>query len=208
MWWCVHEELGGFQAEATNFDQERSCGWEEEGLQEEDDLSLGRFYLHQTDLPPLHLLLASLLVSSLTKNGWRNQGGLSSGYIKFIAENGSNDDSYSEEGLALFRVQGSGPENMQAIQVEPVASSLNSSYCYILHDGNIVFTWACNLTTTLDQELMERQLDVIKVWNYHTFLIFVYIYLSIILTTYIWSLALILHKICTVKSELDRSGKW
>ena len=32
------------------------------GLQEEDDLSLGTFYLHQTDLPPLHLLLASLLV--------------------------------------------------------------------------------------------------------------------------------------------------
>ena len=123
MWWCVHEELGGFQAEATNFDQERSCGWEEEGLQEEDDLSLGRFYLHQTDLPPLHLLLASLLVSSLTKNGWRNQGGLSSGYIKFIAENGSDDDSYSEEGFALFQVQGSGPENMQAFQVEPVSNS-------------------------------------------------------------------------------------
>ncbi|KAK8454992.1 hypothetical protein SEVIR_4G064000v4 [Setaria viridis] len=89
------------------------------------------------------------------------KGGLSSGYKKFIAENGI-DDSYSEEGLALFRVQGSGPENMQAIQVEPVASSLNSSYCYILHDGNTVFTWAGNLTTALDQELMERQLDVIK----------------------------------------------
>nr|CAB3469800.1 unnamed protein product [Digitaria exilis] len=94
------------------------------------------------------------------------QGGLSSGYKKFIAENGIDDDSYSEEGLALFRVQGSGPENMQAIQVEPVASSLNSSYCYILHDGNAVFTWAGNLTTALDQELMERQLDVIKVWSY------------------------------------------
>jgi len=51
---------------------------------------------------------------------------------------------------------------MQAVQVEPVASSLNSSYCYILHDGNTVFTWAGNLTTALDQELMERQLDVIK----------------------------------------------
>ena len=62
-------------------------------------------------------------MSSLTKNGWRNQGGLSSGYIKFIAENGSDDDSYSEEGLALFQVQGSGPENMQAIQVEPVSNS-------------------------------------------------------------------------------------
>lgn len=90
------------------------------------------------------------------------KGGLSSGYKRFIAENGIDDESYSEDGLALFRIQGSGPENMQAIQVEPVASSLNSSYCYILHDGHTVFTWAGNLTTALDQELMERQLDVIK----------------------------------------------
>ncbi|XP_062191990.1 villin-5-like [Phragmites australis] len=90
------------------------------------------------------------------------KGGLSSGYKKFVAENGIDDDSYSEDGLALFRIQGSGPENMQAVQVEPVASSLNSSYSYILHDGNTVFTWAGNLTTALDQELMERQLDVIK----------------------------------------------
>uniref|UniRef100_A0A804MRL1 HP domain-containing protein n=1 Tax=Zea mays TaxID=4577 RepID=A0A804MRL1_MAIZE len=90
------------------------------------------------------------------------KGGLSSGYKRFIAENGIDDESYSEDGLALFRIQGSGPENMQAIQVEPVASSLNSSYCYILHNGNTVFTWAGNLTTALDQELMERQLDVIK----------------------------------------------
>ncbi|WVZ54878.1 hypothetical protein U9M48_005621 [Paspalum notatum var. saurae] len=73
-----------------------------------------------------------------------------------------SNDSYSEDGLALFRIQGSGLENMQAIQVEPVASSLNSCYCYILHDGNTVFTWAGNLTSPLDQELMERQLDVIK----------------------------------------------
>ncbi|KAM0931056.1 hypothetical protein ACQ4PT_000560 [Festuca glaucescens] len=90
------------------------------------------------------------------------KGGLSSGYKKFIAENGVNDDTYSEDGLALFRIQGSGPENMQAVQVDSVASSLNSSYSYILHDGNSVFTWTGNLTTALDQELVERQLDVIK----------------------------------------------
>lgn len=30
------------------------------------------------------------------------------------------DDTYSQDGLALFRVQGTGPDNMQAIQVEPV----------------------------------------------------------------------------------------
>ncbi|XP_042425386.1 villin-5-like [Zingiber officinale] len=70
--------------------------------------------------------------------------------------------TYSEEGIAVFRVQGSGPENMQAIQVEPVASSLNSSNCYILHCGRTVFAWYGSLTTSVGQELVERQLDLIK----------------------------------------------
>uniref|UniRef100_A0ACD5UV88 Uncharacterized protein n=2 Tax=Avena sativa TaxID=4498 RepID=A0ACD5UV88_AVESA len=90
------------------------------------------------------------------------KGGLSSGYKSFIAESGLDDDSYSEAGLALFRIQGSGSENMQAIQVDAVASSLNSSYCYILHDGNSVYTWIGNNTTSVDHDLVERQLDAIK----------------------------------------------
>ncbi|XAR51144.1 hypothetical protein NMG60_11005693 [Bertholletia excelsa] len=90
------------------------------------------------------------------------KGGLSDGYKKHIAANELPDTTYTEDGLALFRVQGSGPENMQAIQVEPVASSLNSSYCYILHKDQTVFTWAGNLTTSDDHELVERQLDIIK----------------------------------------------
>ncbi|KAL0334401.1 UNVERIFIED_CONTAM: Villin-4, partial [Sesamum angustifolium] len=90
------------------------------------------------------------------------KGGLSKGYKKYIAEKELPDDTYSEDGLALFRVQGSGPDNMQAIQVEPVASSLNSSYCYILHSGSSVFTWSGNLTSSEAQEVVERQLDLIK----------------------------------------------
>ncbi|XP_042444223.1 villin-3-like isoform X2 [Zingiber officinale] len=90
------------------------------------------------------------------------KGGVSSGYKNFLKENNLVDDTYSEEGIAVFRVQGSGPENMQAIQVDPVASSLNSSYCYILHCGNTVFAWFGSLTTSVDQELVERQLDLIK----------------------------------------------
>ncbi|XP_047950230.1 villin-4-like isoform X1 [Salvia hispanica] len=90
------------------------------------------------------------------------KGGLSKGYKNYLAEKELPDDTYKEEGLALFRVQGSGPENMQSIQVEPVASSLNSSYCYILHSGPTVFTWSGSLTTPEAQELVERQLDLIK----------------------------------------------
>ncbi|XP_021277687.1 villin-4 isoform X2 [Herrania umbratica] len=90
------------------------------------------------------------------------KGGHSDGYKNYIAEKEIPDGTYTEDGVALFRVQGSGPENMQAIQVEAVASSLNSSYCYILHSGSTVFTWAGNLTSPDDQELIERQLDLIK----------------------------------------------
>ncbi|KAL3344115.1 hypothetical protein AABB24_023515 [Solanum stoloniferum] len=90
------------------------------------------------------------------------KGGLSEGYRKHLAEKELGDDTYKEDGIALFRVQGTGPDNMQSIQVEPVASSLNSSYCYILHSGSSVFTWTGNLTNSEDQELVERQLDLIK----------------------------------------------
>lgn len=90
------------------------------------------------------------------------KGGLGSGYKRYIAEKGITDDTYKEDGLALFRVQGTGPENMQAIQVEPVATSLNSSYCYILQVGATVFTWSGSLSTVDDQELVERMLDLIK----------------------------------------------
>ncbi|MFS7905983.1 putative villin/Gelsolin, ADF-H/Gelsolin-like domain superfamily [Helianthus anomalus] len=90
------------------------------------------------------------------------KGGLSDGYKKCILESELPNGTGVEEEVALFRVQGSGPENMQAIQLEPVASSLNSSYCYILHSGSSVFTWIGNLTTPEEHELVERQLDVIK----------------------------------------------
>lgn len=53
------------------------------------------------------------------------QGGRSDGYKKYIAEKELPDDTHSEEGLALFRVQGTGPENMQAIQVEAVSTVYN-----------------------------------------------------------------------------------
>lgn len=90
------------------------------------------------------------------------KGGLSDGYKNYVAEKELPDDTYNEDSVALFRIQGSGPDNMQAIQVEAVPSSLNSSYCYILHSGTTLFTWSGNLTTSENQELVERQLDLIK----------------------------------------------
>jgi gelsolin len=48
------------------------------------------------------------------------QGGLSDAYKNYIAEKEIPDETYKEDGVALFRIQGSGPVNMQAIQVDPV----------------------------------------------------------------------------------------
>uniref|UniRef100_A0A0D3ALH6 HP domain-containing protein n=1 Tax=Brassica oleracea var. oleracea TaxID=109376 RepID=A0A0D3ALH6_BRAOL len=90
------------------------------------------------------------------------KGGLSDAFKKYIVENEVPDSTYDAEGVALFRVQGSGPENMQAIQIEAVSTGLNSYYCYILHGDSTVFTWRGNLTSSDDQELMERMLDLIK----------------------------------------------
>ncbi|KAJ0246069.1 Villin-5 [Hirschfeldia incana] len=90
------------------------------------------------------------------------KGGLSDAFKKYVAENEVPDTTYDAEGVALFRVQGSGPENMQAIQIEAVSTGLNSSYCFILHGESTVFTWRGNLTSSGDQELMERMLDLIK----------------------------------------------
>ncbi|XWS71583.1 hypothetical protein CRYUN_Cryun03dG0150300 [Craigia yunnanensis] len=90
------------------------------------------------------------------------KGGISAGYKKFIAESGIDDDTYDEKKTALFRVQGTSPENMQAIQVDHVSSSLNSSYCYILQNGTSVFTWIGNLTSSRDHDLLDRMLELIN----------------------------------------------
>ncbi|TXG46477.1 hypothetical protein EZV62_028024 [Acer yangbiense] len=90
------------------------------------------------------------------------KGGLSTRYKKFIAENGIVDETYDEKKVALFRVQGTSPNNMQAIQVDQASRSLNSSYCYILQTGTSVFTWIGNLSSSSDHDLLDRMIELIN----------------------------------------------
>ncbi|XP_062085157.1 villin-1 [Humulus lupulus] len=90
------------------------------------------------------------------------KGGKSAGYRKFLAEEGINDEMYNESEDAFFRIQGTSPDNMRAIQVDQVPSSLNSSYCYILKSGASVFTWIGNLSLTRDHDLLHRMLEFIN----------------------------------------------
>ncbi|KAH1197076.1 Villin-1 [Glycine max] len=88
------------------------------------------------------------------------KGGNSSGYRKFIEEKGIVDETYNENLVALFRVQGTSPDNMQAIQVDQVSTSLNSSYCYILQSKASIYTWIGSLSSARDHNLLDRMVEL------------------------------------------------
>ncbi|KAG0473447.1 hypothetical protein HPP92_015304 [Vanilla planifolia] len=90
------------------------------------------------------------------------KGRSTSGYKFSVMEQCTTDEISDQDKLALFRVQGSSPTSMQAIQVDPVSGSLNSSYCYILQDQVSSFTWLGSLSSPMDHELVDRLLDQIS----------------------------------------------
>ncbi|KAK6927086.1 Villin headpiece [Dillenia turbinata] len=92
------------------------------------------------------------------------KGGLSPRYKRFLEEKGVIDETYDKEKIALFQIQGTCPDSMQAIQVDSVSSSLNSCYCYILQTGTSAFTWMGNLSSSRDHDLLDRIVDLLNPW--------------------------------------------
>ncbi|XP_073114819.1 villin-1 [Elaeis guineensis] len=90
------------------------------------------------------------------------KGGMSPAYKKSMTQRALADETYDKDRTALFRVQGTGPDNMQAIQVDQVSTSLNSSYCYILQDGSFIFAWTGSLSLPSDHDLLNSMLDKIN----------------------------------------------
>ncbi|KAK7387220.1 hypothetical protein VNO78_27824 [Psophocarpus tetragonolobus] len=90
------------------------------------------------------------------------KGGNSSGYRKFIEEKSILDETYNENLVALFRVQGTSPDNIQAIQVDQVSTSLNSSYCYILQTKASIYTWIGSLSSARDHNLLDRMVELLN----------------------------------------------
>ncbi|KAJ4782467.1 Villin-like 1 [Rhynchospora pubera] len=64
-----------------------------------------------------------------------------------------------KQNASLFRIQGLGYESVQAIEVDLVPSSLNSSYCYILQEGDFFYTWIGSFSTPHDEDLLYQMLD-------------------------------------------------
>ncbi|KAH7302617.1 hypothetical protein KP509_23G079800 [Ceratopteris richardii] len=98
----------------------------------------------------------------LFQNFFQFKGGLSAGYKKKIQDDGLDDDTYSDSGVALFRVQGTGPHNSKAFQVDLDAESLNSSYCYILQNNASLFIWNGNSSTPQDHQLTVKMAEFLK----------------------------------------------
>uniref|UniRef100_A0A2P2MLP8 Gelsolin-like domain-containing protein n=1 Tax=Rhizophora mucronata TaxID=61149 RepID=A0A2P2MLP8_RHIMU len=91
------------------------------------------------------------------------KGGLSSGYKKYVAEKGLLDETYTSDGVALFRVSGVSVHNNKIMQVDPVASSLNSTECFCLQSGSSVFIWHGNQSTFEQQLLAAKVAEFLKV---------------------------------------------
>ncbi|XP_059306347.1 villin-1-like [Lycium ferocissimum] len=104
--------------------------------------------------PTLFLLIVKTLITF--------KGGKTTRYKRSIMEKGVVDDTFDDTKTALFRIQGASPHNMQAIQVDLAAISLNSSYCYILKTERFTFTWIGNLSKSGDLGYVDRMLEFIN----------------------------------------------
>ncbi|CAK9322854.1 unnamed protein product [Citrullus colocynthis] len=90
------------------------------------------------------------------------KGGLSSGYKKVIADKGLADETYTEDSVALIRISQTSIHNNKAVQVEAVATSLNSTECFVLQSGSSVFSWHGNQSTFEQQQLAAKVAEFLK----------------------------------------------
>ncbi|CAN8254395.1 unnamed protein product [Cochlearia groenlandica] len=90
------------------------------------------------------------------------KGGLSSGYKNSMTEKGSQRETYTPESIALIQVSGTGLHNNKALQVEAVATSLNSYECFLLQSGTSMFLWHGNHSTHEQQELAAKVAEFLK----------------------------------------------
>ncbi|MBA0552286.1 hypothetical protein Golob_023112, partial [Gossypium lobatum] len=90
------------------------------------------------------------------------KGGLSTGYKKSIADKGLTDETYTADCVSLFRISGTSVHNNKTLQVDAVATSLNSIDCFLLQSGSSMFTWHGNQSTYEQQQLVTRVAEFLK----------------------------------------------
>ncbi|CAI7792896.1 unnamed protein product [Closterium sp. NIES-54] len=98
------------------------------------------------------------------------KGGSSASYKAKIAGQGGSDDTYDPAGVALFRVRArgaastgaSGAALFKAVQMDPVAKSLNSEDCFLLQTPTSLFLWLGNGSSAADKDAVAAAAEIIK----------------------------------------------
>ncbi|XP_011078908.1 villin-3-like [Sesamum indicum] len=90
------------------------------------------------------------------------KGGMSSGYKNYIADKGLNDETYTADGVALISISGTSRHKNKAVQVEAVATSLNSNECFLLQSGSSIFSWQGNQSSIEQQQLAAKVAEFLK----------------------------------------------
>ncbi|KAA3466676.1 villin-2-like [Gossypium australe] len=91
------------------------------------------------------------------------KGGISAGYRKSIEEKGLTDETYTADSVALFQISGNSMHNIKAQQVDAVATSLNSTECFLLQSGSsAIFTWYGTQSTHEQQQLAPKVAEFLK----------------------------------------------
>ncbi|KAK8496967.1 hypothetical protein V6N13_126020 [Hibiscus sabdariffa] len=90
------------------------------------------------------------------------KGGLSTGYKKSIADKGLTDETYTADCVALFQISGTAVHNNKTLQVDTVATSLNSTDCFLLQSGSSIYTWHGNQSTFEQQQLAAKVAEFLK----------------------------------------------
>ncbi|XP_047319928.1 villin-2-like [Impatiens glandulifera] len=90
------------------------------------------------------------------------KGGLSSGYKNYVADKGLNDETYNADSVALIEISGTSIHKNKVVQVDAVATSLNSNHCFLLQSGSSLFTWHGNQSTFEQQQHAAKIADFLK----------------------------------------------
>lgn len=90
------------------------------------------------------------------------KGGISSGYKNCIADKGLNDETYTSDCVALIQISGTSVHNNKAVQVDAVATSLNSYDCFLLQSGSSLFSWHGKQSTVEQQQLAVKIAEFLK----------------------------------------------
>jgi hypothetical protein len=86
-----------------------------------------------------------------------HSGGKASGFANL-----NDADSYDMDGVSLFHVKGTKPENTVASQVDEVAASLNSGDCFVLETPQTVFEWQGNGSSDAERAIAHSIAEILR----------------------------------------------